>query len=135
MLCHTFLSSYKFHKIYNYFSFEVLKKKIWANFRRITVFLPKNCHSKIWVWDPGSEIRDPEKTYSGSRIRIRNTVFFIKCQRQKRHGNALQIKHCCESGFAWIGIIFTGVRRIRIRRVRKFLGLQDPDPSTNKQKN
>ncbi len=24
--------------------------------------------SKIWVWDPGSEIRDPEKTYSGSRI-------------------------------------------------------------------
>jgi hypothetical protein len=45
--------------------------------------------SKIRVWDPGSEIRDPEKTYSGSRIpdpgvkkapdprsriRIRNTV-------------------------------------------------------------
>ncbi len=24
--------------------------------------------SKIWVWDPGSEIRDPEKTYSGSWI-------------------------------------------------------------------
>jgi hypothetical protein len=24
--------------------------------------------SKIWVWDPGSEIRYPEKTYSGSRI-------------------------------------------------------------------
>ncbi len=24
--------------------------------------------SKIWVWDPGSEIRDSEKTYSGSRI-------------------------------------------------------------------
>jgi hypothetical protein len=24
--------------------------------------------SKIWIWDPGSEIRDPEKTYSGSRI-------------------------------------------------------------------
>jgi hypothetical protein len=37
--------------------------------------------SIIWVWDPGSEIRDPEKTYSrrqkgtGSRIRIRNTGF------------------------------------------------------------
>ncbi len=36
--------------------------------------------SKIWVWDPGSEIRDPEKTYSGSRgkkgtgSRIRNTA-------------------------------------------------------------
>jgi hypothetical protein len=26
--------------------------------------------SKVWVWDQGSEIRDPEKTYSGSRIRI-----------------------------------------------------------------
>jgi hypothetical protein len=24
--------------------------------------------SKIWVWDPGSQIRDPEKTYSGSGI-------------------------------------------------------------------
>ncbi len=24
--------------------------------------------SKICVWYPGSEIRDPEKTYSGSRI-------------------------------------------------------------------
>ncbi len=24
--------------------------------------------SKIWVWDPGSEIRDPEKTHSVSRI-------------------------------------------------------------------
>ncbi len=24
--------------------------------------------SKIWVWDAGSEIPDPEKTYSGSQI-------------------------------------------------------------------
>ncbi len=24
--------------------------------------------SKIWFWDPGSEIWDLEKTYSGSRI-------------------------------------------------------------------
>jgi hypothetical protein len=39
--------------------------------------------SKIWVWDPGSKIRDPEKPIpdpesrdqkgAGSRIRIRNT--------------------------------------------------------------
>jgi hypothetical protein len=36
----------------------------------------------VWVWGPGSEIRDPEKTYpgsrdqkgTGSRIRIRNTA-------------------------------------------------------------
>jgi hypothetical protein len=36
--CHTFLCSHKFHKIENYFSFEVLKKKIWANFQRIILF-------------------------------------------------------------------------------------------------
>jgi hypothetical protein len=80
-----FLCSHKFHKILNYFSFEVLKKKIWANFQRIKELFTPNIVtklSKIWVWDPGSEIRDPEKTYTGSRgqkgtgsrIRIRNTV-------------------------------------------------------------
>jgi hypothetical protein len=35
LCCHNFLCSHKFHKIANYFSFEVLKKKIWANFQRI----------------------------------------------------------------------------------------------------
>jgi hypothetical protein len=84
--CHTFLCSHKFHKIVNYFSFEVLKKKIWANFQRnIELFTKKIVKKllKIWSWDPGSEIRDPEKTYpgsrgqkgTGSRIRIRNTGF------------------------------------------------------------
>jgi len=54
---HTFLCSHKFHKIENYFSFEVLKKKIWANFQRIIVlFIQKIVTklSKIWLWDPGS---------------------------------------------------------------------------------
>jgi hypothetical protein len=51
----------------------MLKKKIWANFQSIIeLFTPKNVSklSKIWVWDPGYEIRDPGsgKTYSGSRI-------------------------------------------------------------------
>jgi hypothetical protein len=49
----------------------MLKKKIWANFQRaVEVFTQKmfNMLSNIWVWDPGSEIRDPKKTYSGSRI-------------------------------------------------------------------
>ncbi len=44
------------------------KKKIWAKFHRIIkVFTQKIVTklSKIWVWDPGYEIRDPEKTYSG----------------------------------------------------------------------
>ncbi len=47
----------------------MLKKKIWPKFP-IEVFTQKivTKPSKIWVWDPGSEIRDLEKTYSGSRI-------------------------------------------------------------------
>jgi hypothetical protein len=58
--CHTFLCSHKFHKIVNYFSFEVLKKKIWANFQRIIELFTQKIVtklSKIWVWDPVSEIR------------------------------------------------------------------------------
>jgi hypothetical protein len=49
----------------------MLKKKIWANFQRIIELFTQQIASKlskIWVWDTGSEIRDPEKTYSGSRI-------------------------------------------------------------------
>ncbi len=56
------LCSHKFHKIANYFRFEVLKKKIWANFQIIIeLFTQKivNKFSKIWGWDPGSEIWDP----------------------------------------------------------------------------
>jgi hypothetical protein len=49
----------------------VLKKKIWVTFQRIIEpFTPKIVTKllKIWVWDPGSEIRDPEKTYSGCNL-------------------------------------------------------------------
>jgi hypothetical protein len=49
----------------------MLTIKICANFQRIIeLFTPKivNKLSKIWIWDPGSEILDPEKAYSGSRI-------------------------------------------------------------------
>jgi hypothetical protein len=52
---HTFLCSQKFHKIVNYFSFEVLKKKIWANFQRIIELFTKTIVKKllkIWSWDP-----------------------------------------------------------------------------------
>jgi hypothetical protein len=76
---HTFFYSHKFNNIVNYFISEMLNKKIWANFQKIVTKL-----SKIWVWDPGSEIRDPEKPSpdpgsrgqkgTGSRIRIRNTA-------------------------------------------------------------
>ncbi len=58
IFCHTFLCSHKFHKIENYFSFEVLKKKIWANFQFYRTFTQKIVTklSKIWLWDPGSGI-------------------------------------------------------------------------------
>jgi hypothetical protein len=72
-----------------------MKKKIWANFQRIIKFLPKKNGtklSKIWVWHPGSEIRDPrsgirKKTYSGSRI-----------QGSKRHLIPDPQHLCCISG-------------------------------------
>jgi hypothetical protein len=65
-----FFGAINFPKL-NYFIFEMLKKKIWANFQRIIELFTQKIVtnlSKIWVWDPGSEIRDPEKPYSGSRI-------------------------------------------------------------------
>jgi hypothetical protein len=49
----------------------VVKKKIRANFQRIIELFTQKIVtklSKIWIWDPRSGIRDPEKTYSGSRI-------------------------------------------------------------------
>jgi hypothetical protein len=68
--CHTFLWSHKFHKIKNYFIYEVLKKKIWANFQRIVeLFTPKIVTklSKIWGWDLGSGIRKKPIPDPGSR--------------------------------------------------------------------
>ncbi len=56
--------SLKFHLIENYFIFEMLKKKNWANFQRIIELFTQKIVtklSKIWVWDPGCEIRDPDK--------------------------------------------------------------------------
>jgi hypothetical protein len=50
----------------------MLKKKIWTNFQRIIeLFIQKIVTklSKIWVLDPGSENRDPEKTHPGSRVK------------------------------------------------------------------
>jgi hypothetical protein len=76
--CHTFFCSHKFHKIENSFIFEMLKKKIWANFQRIIELFTQKIVtklSKIWAWDPGSgknlfRIQGSKM----HRIRIRNTV-------------------------------------------------------------
>jgi hypothetical protein len=81
--CHTFLCSHKFHKIENYFSFEVLKKKIWASIQRIVELFTQKIvpkFSKIWVWDLRSGIQKKpipdlgSKGQKGTRSRIRNTV-------------------------------------------------------------
>jgi hypothetical protein len=49
------LGAINFTKL-NYFIFETLKKKIWANFQRIIELFTQKIVtelSKIWVWDPG----------------------------------------------------------------------------------
>jgi hypothetical protein len=69
-----FFCSQKFHKIVKYFSFEMLKKKVWSIFKELSNFLPKKLSLSsqkygFRIRDPRSGIRDPEKTYSRSRIR------------------------------------------------------------------
>jgi hypothetical protein len=65
-----FFCSHKFHKIVNYFIFEMLKKKICANFQRILeLFTQKlSLSSQKYGFGIRDPDRDPEKTYSGSRI-------------------------------------------------------------------
>jgi hypothetical protein len=55
----------KFNKILNYFSSEVIKKKIWVNFQRI-IELVKALQNMVL----GSGIWEPEQTHSGSRIQV-----------------------------------------------------------------
>ncbi len=130
LVCHNFLCSNKFHKIAHYFSFDVLKKKSWANFQRIIeLFSQKivNMLSKIWIWDPGSEIRDPEKTYSGSRgqkgtgswIRIRNTGGRYNLEPQKNKPHRRQCKMSSSKKFTCKGTL---------RQVIIFLRSRTPVP-------
>ncbi len=104
-----FFLSHKFHKLVTIF-FELLKKKIWANFQRIIELFTHNIVtklSKIWVWDTGSEIRDPGKTYSGSRI-----------QRSKRHRILDPDPQHCN-----VAVLF---------RIRKYVFIRTPYPWTLK---
>ncbi len=83
-----FFCSHKYHKIWNYFIHEEVKKKIRANLQRILELCTQKLSSSSQKYKLGYEIRDPEKTYSGSRIqgskrrriRIRNTAFRLKIQ-------------------------------------------------------
>ncbi len=99
--CHNFLCSQKFHKIANYFSFEVLKKKIWANFQRIIepeLFTQKFFNKLSKNMGLGSGIRKkpiPDagsrgQKGTGSRIRIRNTAMEDQIRAVKSHGRSHQ---------------------------------------------
>jgi hypothetical protein len=62
--CHSFFCSHKFHKIDNYFSFEMLKKKFGSIFKELYNFLPKKLllsyqNYGFGIRDPESEILDP----------------------------------------------------------------------------
>jgi hypothetical protein len=57
---------HKFHKIVYYVIFEMIKKKIWANFQRIVEVFTQKIFNKLS--NNGFGIQDPEKTYSRSRI-------------------------------------------------------------------
>ncbi len=82
--CHTFFCSHKFHKIENQFIFEMVKKKIWANFQRIKeLFTQKIVTSShkygFGIRDPRFGIREkpiPDPGFrdqKGTGSRIRNT--------------------------------------------------------------
>jgi hypothetical protein len=54
----------------------MLMKKIWASFQRKLVtqkFATKLLKYGFGIRDTGSEIQDPEKTYSGSRIGVQGS--------------------------------------------------------------
>jgi hypothetical protein len=55
----------KYHKIANYFIFELVKKKFLGNLQRITELFTQ----KIVIMLSKILVRNPEKTYSGSRNR------------------------------------------------------------------
>jgi hypothetical protein len=65
---------HKFHKIQNYFIFELLKIKIWAKLQRIIELLPKKLSLSSQKYELG--IREPGsrgQKGTGSQIRICNT--------------------------------------------------------------
>ncbi len=59
----------------------MLKKKIWTDLQRIIEHFTQKIFtmlSKIWVWDPGYEIRDSGSGKNLSWIQIRNVAYLKK---------------------------------------------------------
>jgi hypothetical protein len=75
--CPKFFSNHKYHKITNYFIFELAKEKNLGQFCSTFYSKKLSLSSKIWVWDQGSgkPIPDPEsRSQKGTGSLIRNTV-------------------------------------------------------------
>ncbi len=70
--CHTFTCSHKFHNIVHYFSFEVLKKKIWANSQRIIELFAQKFVIQLSKVKYGFGIRDPRSGIRDPRSGIRD---------------------------------------------------------------
>jgi hypothetical protein len=90
----------------------MLKKKIWANFQRIFevfTFYPKNVHYALKYMGLGFGIRKKPIPDPGSRN-----------QGQKGTGSRIRIRNT--------GTILDYCTVLGNRRIRMFLGLQDPDP-------
>jgi hypothetical protein len=60
------------HKIENYFIFELVKNKSWANSLRIIELFTQKLALPVCSQKYRFGIRDPEVTYSGSHIRGKN---------------------------------------------------------------
>jgi hypothetical protein len=87
----------------------VLKKKIWANFQRIIELFTQKIFTKlsqIWLWDPGSGVRDP-----GSGIRKKPKKLF----RIPDPG----VKKAPDPG-SWIRIRNTANEEINRRRIKNY---------------
>jgi hypothetical protein len=67
-LCPTIICCHIFHEIVNNFIFEQIKKFFLAKTIRIKVLFTQNLSLRYQIYGFGSVIRDPEKTYSESRI-------------------------------------------------------------------
>jgi hypothetical protein len=63
-----FFVATNFAKLKIIFFLKCLRKKIGPISKNYRTFYPKSCHSALKNMGLGSGIRDPEKTYSGSRI-------------------------------------------------------------------